>query len=72
MLAYSTISATGIHVPGARAAATSTAGVYHMIMHAFFKALLFLAAGSVIHALHNEQNMKRMGRAPGKYSLPIT
>jgi NADH-quinone oxidoreductase subunit L len=37
------------------------AAVFHMITHAFFKALLFLGAGSVIHGLHNEQNMKRMG-----------
>ena len=41
-----------------------------MIMHAFFKALLFLAAGSVIHALHDEQNMKKMGGLR-KY-MPIT
>ncbi len=47
-----------------------TAGIYHMIMHAFFKALLFLAAGSVIHALHDEQNMKKMGGLR-KY-LPVT
>ena len=37
------------------------AGIFHLVTHAFFKALLFLAAGSVIHALHGEQDMRRMG-----------
>jgi NADH-quinone oxidoreductase subunit L len=69
VLAYSTISQLGYMFLG-EGSGDYTAGIYHMIMHAFFKALLFLAAGSVIHALHNEQNMKRMGGLR-KY-LPIT
>ncbi|HLX11935.1 MAG TPA: proton-conducting transporter membrane subunit, partial [Bacteroidota bacterium] len=46
------------------------AGVFHLMTHAFFKALLFLGAGSVIHALHDEQDIQRMGGL--KHSLPIT
>jgi NADH-quinone oxidoreductase subunit L len=69
VLAYSTISQLGYMFLG-EGSGDYTAGIYHMIMHAFFKALLFLAAGSVIHALHNEQNMKKMGGLR-KY-LPIT
>ncbi len=60
VLAYSTISQLGYMFLG-EGSGDYTAGLYHMIMHAFFKALLFLAAGSVIHALNNEQNMKKMG-----------
>ncbi len=69
VLAYSTISQLGYMFLG-EGSGDYTAGIYHMIMHAFFKALLFLAAGSVIHALHNEQNMKKMGGLR-KY-LPVT
>jgi NADH-quinone oxidoreductase subunit L len=47
-----------------------TAGVLHLLTHAFFKALLFLAAGSVIHAAHHEQNLLRMGGLRRK--LPVT
>jgi NADH-quinone oxidoreductase subunit L len=47
-----------------------TAGIFHMVTHAFFEALLFLAAGSVIHGLHDEQDMRRMG-ALKKY-MPLT
>ena len=39
----------------------ASGGIFHTVMHAFFKALLFLAAGAVIHSLHDEQDMKRMG-----------
>jgi NADH-quinone oxidoreductase subunit L len=46
------------------------AAVFHMVTHAFFKALLFLGAGSVIHGLHDEQDMKRMGNL--RRYLPIT
>jgi NADH-quinone oxidoreductase subunit L len=46
------------------------AGVFHMITHAFFKALLFLCAGSVIHGLHQQQDMKRMGSL--RKWMPIT
>jgi NADH-quinone oxidoreductase subunit L len=60
VLAYSTISQLGYMFLG-EGSGDYTAGLYHMIMHAFFKALLFLAAGSVIHALNDEQNMKKMG-----------
>jgi NADH-quinone oxidoreductase subunit L len=60
VLAYSTISQLGYMFLG-EGSGDYTAGLYHMIMHAFFKALLFLAAGSVIHGLHDEQNMKKMG-----------
>ncbi len=69
VLAYSTISQIGYMFLG-EGSGDYPAGIYHTVMHAFFKALLFLAAGSVIHALHNEQNMKRMGNLR-KY-LPIT
>jgi NADH-quinone oxidoreductase subunit L len=47
-----------------------TAGLFHMITHAFFKALLFLCAGSVIHGLHEQQDMKKMGGL--KKWMPIT
>jgi NADH-quinone oxidoreductase subunit L len=46
------------------------AGIYHTVMHAFFKACLFLGAGAIIHALHDEQDMKRMGGL-WRY-LPVT
>ncbi len=59
ILAYSTISQLG-YMMLALGAAGYTAGVFHLTTHAFFKALLFLAAGSVIHAVH-EQNIYRMG-----------
>ena len=69
VLAYSTISQLGYMFLG-EGSGDYTSGLFHMIMHAFFKALLFLAAGSVIHALHNQQDMKKMGGLR-KY-LPIT
>ncbi|MCU4183173.1 NADH-quinone oxidoreductase subunit L [Acidiferrimicrobium sp. IK] len=69
VLAYSTLSQLG-YMFMAEGAGDYTSGLYHMINHAFFKALLFLGAGSVIHALHDEQDMKKMG-ALRKY-LPIT
>jgi NADH-quinone oxidoreductase subunit L len=69
VLAYSTISQLGYMFLAVGSGAYAAA-IFHMITHAFFKALLFLAAGAVIHALHDEQNMKRMG-ALRKY-LPIT
>uniref|UniRef100_UPI0035241FF8 proton-conducting transporter transmembrane domain-containing protein n=1 Tax=Salmonella enterica TaxID=28901 RepID=UPI0035241FF8 len=47
-----------------------TAGVFHVMTHAFFKALLFLGAGSVIHAMHHEQDIMKMGGLRKK--LPIT
>jgi len=69
VLAYSTISQLGYMVM-AEGAGAYVSGLFHMVTHAFFKALLFLCAGSVIHGMHDEQNMKRMG-ALRKY-LPVT
>ncbi|HET6180252.1 MAG TPA: NADH-quinone oxidoreductase subunit L, partial [Candidatus Sulfotelmatobacter sp.] len=60
VLAYSTISQLG-YMFLAEGSGDYPAGIYHTVMHAFFKALLFLAAGAVIHSLHDEQDMKRMG-----------
>ena len=60
VLAYSTISQIG-YMMLAEGSGDYPAGIFHTVMHAFFKGLLFLAAGSVIHALHDEQDMKRMG-----------
>jgi NADH-quinone oxidoreductase subunit L len=69
VLAYSTISQLG-YMFLAVGSGAYVAALFHMITHAFFKALLFLAAGSVIHGMHDEQDMKNMG-ALRKY-LPIT
>ena len=60
VLAYSTISQLGYMFMACGVAAFG-AGIFHLMTHAFFKALLFLAAGSVIHALGGEQDMRRMG-----------
>ena len=60
VLAYSTVSQLG-YMFLAEGSGDYSAGIYHTVMHAFFKALLFLAAGAVIHSLHDEQDMKRMG-----------
>jgi NADH-quinone oxidoreductase subunit L len=60
ILAYSTLSQLGYMIMGVGLAAFSSA-MYHLTTHAFFKALLFLAAGSVIHVLHHEQNIWEMG-----------
>lgn len=60
VIAYSTLSQLGYMVAALGVSAFS-AGIFHLITHAFFKALLFLAAGSVIIALHHEQNMQKMG-----------
>jgi NADH-quinone oxidoreductase subunit L len=69
VLAYSTISQLGYMFLG-EGSGDYAAGIYHTVMHAFFKALLFLSAGAVIHALHDEQDMKRMGGL-WRY-LPVT
>jgi NADH-quinone oxidoreductase subunit L len=69
VLAYSTISQLGYMFMACGVAAYS-AGIFHLMTHAFFKALLFLAAGSVIHALGGEQDMRRMGGLRSK--IPIT
>ena len=60
VLAYSTISQLGYMFLACGVAAFS-AGIFHLMTHAFFKGLLFLAAGSVIHAVGGEQDMRRMG-----------
>ncbi|MEA3186545.1 MAG: NADH-quinone oxidoreductase subunit, partial [Chthoniobacter sp.] len=60
VLAYSTLSQLGYMVM-AVGVASSHAAMFHLFTHAFFKALLFLGAGSVIHALHHEQDMWKMG-----------
>jgi NADH-quinone oxidoreductase subunit L len=60
VLAYSTVSQLGFMFT-ALGVGAFTAGVFHVVTHAFFKALLFLGAGSVIHALHHEQDIQRMG-----------
>ncbi len=60
VLAYSTISQLGYMFMACGVAAFS-AGVFHLMTHAFFKGLLFLAAGSVIHAVGGEQDMRKMG-----------
>jgi NADH-quinone oxidoreductase subunit L len=69
VLAYSTISQLGYMFLAAGVGAYSAA-MFHMVTHAFFKALLFLGAGSVIHGMHDEQDMRRMG-ALRKW-MPIT
>ena len=69
VLAYSTISQLGYMFLGCGVAAYSAA-IFHLMTHAFFKALLFLASGSVIHAMADEQDMRKMGGLRKK--LPIT
>jgi NADH-quinone oxidoreductase subunit L len=60
VLAYSTVSQLGYMFMGVGVGAFS-AGVFHVFTHAFFKACLFLCAGAVIHALHDEQDIRQMG-----------
>ena len=60
VLAYSTVSQLGFMFLGVGVGAF-TAGFFHVMTHAFFKALMFLGSGSIIHALHHEQDMRRMG-----------
>ena len=69
VIAYSTVSQLGYMMVALGASAYSV-GIFHLMTHAFFKALLFLAAGSVIIALHHEQDMRKMGGL-GKY-MPVT
>jgi NADH-quinone oxidoreductase subunit L len=69
VLAYSTVSQLGYMFLGLGCGAFA-AGIFHLFTHAFFKALLFLGSGSVIHALSGEQDMEKMGGL-GKH-LPIT
>jgi NADH-quinone oxidoreductase subunit L len=69
VIAYSTLSQLGYMVTALGASAYA-AGVFHLMTHAFFKALLFLAAGSVIIGMHHEQDMRKMGNL--KKYMPIT
>ncbi len=69
VVAYSTLSQLG-YMTVALGASAYTAGVFHLMTHAFFKALLFLAAGSVIIAMHHEQDIRKMGGL--KKYMPIT
>ena len=69
VLAYSTISQLGYMFMGVGAGAYA-AGIFHVFTHAFFKAALFLGAGAIIHTLHHEQDLMKMGGLRSK--LPIT
>ncbi|MFK8017421.1 MAG: NADH-quinone oxidoreductase subunit L [Gammaproteobacteria bacterium] len=69
VVAYSTLSQLG-YMTVALGVSAYSAGIFHLMTHAFFKALLFLAAGSVIIAMHHEQDIRKMGGLR-KY-LPIT
>ena len=69
VVAYSTLSQLG-YMTAALGASAYAAGIFHLMTHAFFKALLFLGAGSVIIAMHHEQDMRRMGGI--RRYMPIT
>ncbi len=69
VLAYSTVSQLG-YMFLACGVGASGAGVFHVITHAFFKALMFLGAGSVIHGMHEEQDILKMGGLRSK--MPVT
>jgi NADH-quinone oxidoreductase subunit L len=69
VLAYSTVSQLG-YMFLAMGVGAFSAGIFHLYTHAFFKALLFLGSGAVIHALHGEQDLRKMGGL--KKDLPIT
>ena len=69
VVAYSTLSQLG-YMTVALGASAYAAGIFHLFTHAFFKALLFLGAGSVIIAMHHEQDMRKMGGL--RHYMPIT
>ena len=69
VIAYSTCSQLGYMFVALGVGAYS-AGIFHLFTHAFFKALLFLGAGSVIHAMHHEQDMRNMGGL--RKHIPLT
>ena len=69
VLAYSTVSQLGFMFLAVGSGAY-VAAVFHMVTHAFFKALLFLGSGSVIHGMHHEQDMRRMGAL--RKVMPVT
>ncbi len=69
ILAYSTISQLGYMMAGLGMGGVAV-GIFHLITHAFFKALLFLGAGSVIHGCHDEQDIRKMGGL--RADMPLT
>src|SRR5947199_9055197 len=69
ILAYSTVSQLGFMMMGLGVGGVAV-GMFHLITHAFFKALLFMGAGSVIHGCHDEQDICRMGGL--RKFMPIT
>jgi len=69
VLAYSTVSQLG-YMFTAMGVGAFSAGAFHLMTHAFFKALLFLGSGSVIHAMGGEQDMRKMGNL--KKYMPVT
>ncbi len=69
VLAYSTVSQLG-YMFLAVGSGAYTAAIFHMVTHAFFKALLFLGSGAVIHGMHHEQDMRRMGAL--RKVMPVT
>jgi NADH-quinone oxidoreductase subunit L len=69
ILAYSTVSQLGYMMAGLGLGGVAV-GMFHLITHAFFKALLFLGAGSVIHGCHEEQDIRRMGGL--RSAMPVT
>jgi NADH-quinone oxidoreductase subunit L len=72
VLAYSTISQLG-YMFAAVGLGAYVAGIFHLVTHAFFKALLFLGAGSVIHGMHGEQDLRKMGGlAPRMLTTTLT
>ena len=68
ILAYSTVSQLGFMFMAMGSGAFST-GIFHLMTHAFFKALMFLGAGSVIHAMHEEQDVTKMGGLKNKIKI---
>ncbi len=69
ILAYSTVSQLGLMMVSLGVGGVA-AGIAHLLAHGFFKALLFLGAGSVIHSLHHEQDIRKMGGLRGR--MPVT
>ncbi len=69
VVAYSTVSQLGYMMAGLGVGAWASA-IFHLMTHAFFKGLLFLGAGSVIHGMHGEQDMRKMGQLRNK--MPVT
>ncbi|MHB1950972.1 MAG: NADH-quinone oxidoreductase subunit L, partial [Acidiferrobacteraceae bacterium] len=69
VVAYSTLSQLG-YMTAALGASAYAAGIFHLVTHAFFKALLFLSAGSVIVAMHHEQDLRKMGGL--RRYMPVT